>query len=465
MSKNSGKQRATVQAAGSSAPVEAVPMGGGAKLGLLRLAQLQFALALVISLYLAYTSFSNGAVAGCGAGSDCGTVLTSRWAYWFNLPVSAPAAAFYVGLLVTSLFAGSPRRPQVQSRAWTILVGGAFAVLGAALWFIGLQGAIIGSWCPYCVAAHVLGGAGALLVLLAAPFVIRGAGSGEPILFGVNRRAMPAVFGMLTLVPLVFGQYLSQPPSAVVATIASAKPATNPPAATLAVTEAPVKSPTAAPVSVATPAKPSRKYSLHNDRFTIELHEAPMIGRPEAPQIAVALFDYTCAHCRKQHSLLKRVQASLSNDLAIVLVPMPLDKSCNPLLAMTAPDHANACEYARLGMAVWRAKPAALAAYDDWFFEPEKPRPVEEARAKASALTGRADLDAMLADPWIDDWLKLGRDLFKANWDRTGRNFLPMLNVSQVLSSGEIKTDDELYDILEKHVGLKRPATATPASQ
>jgi hypothetical protein len=280
---------------------------------------------------------------------------------------------------------------------------------------------------------------------------------------------MPAVLGMLALVPLVVGQFLSKPPSAVIASLAPVATGTKPAAGP---TASPTLSPrsnnaTVAPATNAAPppAKPSRKLELHAGRFSFELYDAPMLGRPDAPHVAVSLFDYTCAHCRVQHPLLKRVQASLSNDLAIVLLPMPLDKACNPLLAATGPDHVNACEYARIGMAVWRAKPSALATYEEWFFEPTKPRPVAEVRAKAIELTGRPDLDAVMTDPWIDEWLKLGRDLFKANWDRTGRNFLPMLNVGAVLSSGKLESDDELYGILEQHVGLKRPSPAGPAAQ
>lgn len=470
MSKKSGSQPAPGNPASRTATADpAIPPGGGARMGLLRGAQVMIALALGITLYLAYTSVVNGSVAGCGAGSDCNAVLTSRWAYWFNVPVSTPAALFYVGVLIASALTSPARSPRAQARAWTLLIAGAFGLLGAALWFVGLQGAIIGSWCPYCLAAHLLGGTGALLVLLAAPFVIRGRDGTEPLLFGVSQRAMPAVLGMLTLVPLVVGQFLSKPPSAALATVAPAT-AGKPPSEAPASSKAPPPATNSAAAMLATnpasaPAKPSRKLELHAGRFSFELYDAPMFGQPTAPHVAVSLFDYTCAHCRVQHPLLKRVQATFSNDLAIVLLPMPLDKACNPLLAATGPEHVNACEYARIGMAVWRAKPAALAAYEEWFFEPTKPRPVAEARAKAIELTGRPDLDTVMADPWIDDWLKLGRDVFKANWDRTGRNFLPMLNVGAVLSSGKLESDDELYGILEQHVGLKRPASAGPGAQ
>lgn len=440
-------------------PEESIPEGGGPKWGLLRLAQVLFTVALGISLYLAHTSLTNGSVAGCGAGSDCSTVLTSRWAYWFGLPVSVPASVFYVLILIASFLTAPSRTPADQGRAWTFLIGGAFAILAAALWFIGLQGAIIGHWCRYCLTAHALGATGSVLVLIAAPFVIRGPEGSAPLLFGVNRRASPAIFGILALIPLVVGQYLSKPPEAALATLpegnAVAVASTNQPS-----TPAVAKSNEV--VAAAPAAKPSRPFSLHNGRFNFDVYEAPLIGQPDATHVIVALFDYTCSHCRREHFILKRVQAVFGKELAIALIPMPLDKTCNPLLTATAPDHVNACVYARIGMAVWRAKPEIYGKYEEWFYETERPRSLEEVKAKAIELTGSTDFDAAMADPWIDKWLKLGRDVFKANWDASGRSYLPMLNVGQVLSSGELKGDDELYNILEKHLGLKRPTASAP---
>ena len=56
------------------------------------LAGLLFLLALLGSSYLAWAAFSDSPIAGCGTGSGCDKVMGSRWAYWLNIPVSAPAA-------------------------------------------------------------------------------------------------------------------------------------------------------------------------------------------------------------------------------------------------------------------------------------------------------------------------------------------------------------------------------------
>lgn len=409
------------------------PPATDSRTDLLWLARLQLTLALGISSYLAYTSLTSGAVSGCGPGSDCGPVLASRWAYWFNLPVSVPAVVFYVLLLIASFLASPVRPAAVQRAVWMGLIAGAFVVLGAGLWFVGLQGAILGSWCPWCMGAHFLGSIGAVLILVAAPHQIRSPGAVN-VPFGVLQRVWPAALGIAGLVPLVAGQIVSQPPEASVTSLGG---------------------------EPSVPAPQSRVFPVHQGRFPIDLYEAPLIGRPGAPTVIVSLFDYTCSHCRRQHAMLKRVQKIFADELAVVLVPMPLDSNCNPLLNTTGADHVNACEYARIGMAVWRARPEVFADYEDWFFEPEKPRPLGEVLARAIDLTGRPDLQEVAREPWIDAYLKTGVGIFTENWQRTGRNILPMLMVGTALSSGKIDSDSELLRILEDNVGLKRSAPAS----
>src|SRR3954451_3235367 len=60
------------------------------------------AMAVGVDLYLAWVSLTGGTVAGCGPTSNCHSVLSSRWAYWFGIPVSLAALFVYLSLLVTT---------------------------------------------------------------------------------------------------------------------------------------------------------------------------------------------------------------------------------------------------------------------------------------------------------------------------------------------------------------------------
>ncbi|GEM_PF-343992 len=465
---------APAESAGGSGS-QTIPPGGGPKLALLRIAQLLFTFALIISAYLAYTSLSAGQLAGCGAGSDCSDVLTSRWAYWFKLPVSVPAVGFYL-LILTASFIASPRQSVAnQRRGWTVLITGAFAVLGAALWFIGLQGAIIGSWCKYCMTAHALGATGAVLLLMAAPFVIRHGGE-KPSLFGVSQRAWPAVMGMLALVPLVLGQYLSTPPSMTV--VKTDGPTTQVAAPNIASgapepesaepTEPAEATASAEPIESVKPVEKSRMFSLFDNKYQFDLYSVPLLGNPEAPHVIVSLFDYTCSHCRSTHERLLSVQNLYSNELAIILMPMPLDSSCNPLVKQTPHDHVNACQYARIGLGVFKAKEEVFQDYENWFFETPRPRPLAEVHQKAAQLSGRADFDSVLKEPGIEAWIQLGVQVFDANYKQTKQGILPMIMVGQAVMAGEVRSDEELINVLVNNLGMERRTgganTAAPAA-
>src|SRR5687768_17492254 len=62
------------------------------------------AVAVLLAAYLTWVSVRQaGTPAGCGADSGCARVLASRWSRWFDVPVGAPAAAVYLGILVAAL--------------------------------------------------------------------------------------------------------------------------------------------------------------------------------------------------------------------------------------------------------------------------------------------------------------------------------------------------------------------------
>ena len=107
------------------------------------------ALGLALSAYLGWHSLMGGAVIGCGGGSSCDHVLSSRWsAVGGVLPVSGLAAGAYLAMLVASFFIGPSTAPADRRFAWgaiLVLVG---AAAGSAVWFIIVQKWLIGAFLP-----------------------------------------------------------------------------------------------------------------------------------------------------------------------------------------------------------------------------------------------------------------------------------------------------------------------------
>src|SRR4051812_10798877 len=162
------------------------------------------ALALALSAYLGWHYLMGGSVIGCGGGSPCEQVLSSRWsAVGGILPVSGLAAGTYLAMLVASLLIGPATAAPDRRLAWgamLILVG---AAAGSAVWFAIVQKWIISAFCPYCMAAHITGLLLAALVIWRAPMQV---GSWSAI-------GLPAI-GLVLAGALAASQVAFAPPAA-----------------------------------------------------------------------------------------------------------------------------------------------------------------------------------------------------------------------------------------------------------
>ena len=201
-----------------------------------------------------------------------------------------------------------------------------------------------------------------------------------------------------------------------------------------------------------------RLLSLYSNQFLLKLDAVPMMGSPDASTVIVSLFDYMCPHCRSLHPILQETQRQFSNRLGIVCLPMPISADCNPFLPPNVHSVSNSCEYARLGLAVWRAKPSAHRQFDDWMFESDWPAPLEQARAYAAQLVGGDKLQAALADPWLHEQILTDCRLHSTNLTTSGEGGLPQLIIGGIISSGPLNSVEHLTILLNHYLGLTPPA-------
>ncbi len=398
-----------------------------------------------LSAYLLTGSLLGRGVLGCGPASGCDAVLNSRWAYWLGIPVSLGAVATYLFVLGAMLRMRSRLRGGGAVWIWPALRVVSWLILGAALWFVGLQVAVIGAFCPYCMTAHMCGAIMALIILCRGGAGERGEGMPTPRLGETRggRRGAELLLAILGIVILIGGQLAYEPKTYRVAETGGAvvrKEAESRPA---------VAQSAGNPVA----ALPRRTLSLYDGLFELDLRQVPLFGSPDAPHVIVSIFDYTCRHCRAIHAPLLEAQRRFSNELAIVSLPMPLDPECNRLLKRPIAEHTNACAYARLGLAVWRVAPEKLRAFDDWIFTPTRPVPPEVAARYAMELT-RTNVAAQAAqDDWVHQQLELNIRLYETNHFRFRRDTLPQLLIGSNIISGTFREAD-LYRMLASSFGL-----------
>ena len=450
----------------------------------LNVARALLLVALGVSAYLAWTSITHGALAGCGPESDCDRVLQSRWSRWFGVPVSAFAVLVDVLALWGTFSIGAGVPSEARRRGEFLAALGLMLILGAGAWFITLQLAAVGI-CPYCMTAHGAGVVGALVLLFA---VKRGATVVG--LFGRTGGVAAAA-----LVVLIAGQILQKPPpgreSKIVVTSAhlpfvmpatqtvatpqavAATPSTQqvvfPPAVTAlktnpAVAQTPAVSNTPPPAATNAPRQTytpdmgpvsamMQPFKFYEGLFALDLRDVPVIGAPTNARVIVSLFDYACHHCRAMHPLIHEVQRAFSNDLVVISLPMPLDGKCNRTVTRTPRAHTNSCAYAHLGLAVWRADRAKHAEFDEWLMTGPEPPSVAVAMSRAVSLVGNNALAAAVRDPWVERLLQFDIAIYEVAY-RSGHGSMPQLIVGATVSEGT-RSREEVLKMLADNLGLK----------
>ena len=430
--------------------------------GLMRAIRLFTLVAMGISAYLAWISYTGGRAVGCGPESGCDKVLQSRWAYWFEAPVSLFALAVYSLILGISFRLHQRPSPEVQRMAWAWLVACALIVAGAALWFTGLQIFSLKALCPYCMAAHASGFVMAVLLLVSAPFRSAPAKpwESEKQVYVTPRTVRKVVLiAVVALAGFVGGQLAqTHKPANKMIKIPPMPGGTNMPASTQG---ASATNPPAAPEARRAATQEmtvsgKRMFPIHGGRFQLDLYAVPVMAAPTNAQVAVSLFDYTCHHCRSMHSLLVEAQRQFSNSLVIVSLPMPLDPGCNPTLQRHYPPHTNACEYAKVGLAVWRADRAKHHEFDQWLMAGEKPPPISETKQHAAQLVGAEAFDRAMREPWVEEQLKINVAIYEVAY-RAGQGSMPQLIVGQSVAVGSYLMSD-LIKVLADNLGLALPA-------
>ncbi len=438
-----------------------------------------FTIALLLSGYLAISSLQGGTVAGCGPESSCDAILKSRWAYWFGLPVSVYSALFYIAALVL-LWAPGPWSSKPAFRA-TALMTVVFLIPGAAFWFIGIQWLEFDGFCQYCMATHAVGIIGAILLwrYLRTPQMRSKSPAWTPALGGL--------IGMTFVLALASGQMLGPAPSTAavmvgvdIADSEGAGEDTNDPKQTSQNTNQQEPTETGSQdktgktnteennqaaadsskeETVSETAKPKLKapwerrerlvIRLHRGQIELPVDELPKMGNPDAERWVISLFDYTCKHCREMHHDLELALERYGDQIGILSLPTPLDANCNPMMQRTPKAHENACDYARLGLAVWRAKPDKFLEFDEYLFKPETPPTLSRATSFAAQLIGTENLKSVLKDPWINQQIQEDISLLKLNYEATGKGQMPQLLIGNALTAGTLKSVDRLYELVE----------------
>lgn len=323
-------------------------------------------------------------VPGCGGPDGCGAVLDSRWSQWFSVPVTLLAATLWAAVLMLTL----PRVHHSLGRTADQLLTASGALLTAgALWFGSLL-LVVGMPCLWCLALHGTG-------LAVGGFILYSAWRAERI----GGRGLLAVAGQAAvagLALLVVGQVFGTPPDThlLTSTLPASPPSLN--------QDFPGRSAGGQEDGDWHSHSQSPEVSYFDGTLNYRLFDQPFIGSSRARHILAEFYDYTCPACRSLHRELKKLQSAAPGHYAVILLPVPLSRKCNPGLPDTATSHPEACELAALALAFWRAAPRQFASFHDFLMTSHQPLTLELARAEARRLAPAVDLSSKELTDWSE---------------------------------------------------------------
>ncbi|MGB2402040.1 MAG: vitamin K epoxide reductase family protein [Akkermansiaceae bacterium] len=378
--------------------------------------------ALLLSLWLTIQKWTGNidGLVGCGSGSGCSNVLGSKWSMVMGyIPVSFFSCLLYLAMIISLWMRGD----------WVIWLRCLFAwmLLAAAVWFIGLQFFILHMICPYCMVMHGLGIGIGLIALVAT------SGSQYPR-YGLLRTLLPALVlvGILALV-----QHYGPAPD----THRLEKSSTDM-----------LKSFNSASTDIHAAAT-GRLVSFMGDAKSYRVESLPHLGSSDAKHVIVKYFDYTCEACLETHDYLDTLMMKYPDQFAVIVLAVPLERSCNLHMPVGLKDHPNACKLARLSLRVWKAQPEVFAEFHRHLFDCCR-QPYEVAEAIAYSLVDPDKLNAV-DGPWVEavlqqnitDYASLARDT----------PVLPKLLIKgSVLLNGKTKDSETLEHLLRKQLLLER---------
>ncbi len=319
---------------------------------------------LVINGLLVFQSLSGDSIVGCGGDSSCHDVLNSRWSSLLGIPVAILGFLLYLVFLIA-----------LYRKNLLVLYICLGLILGAVAWFVFVQTVIIGRFCLWCMAAHGVG----VIIFCLTLWREKRQGNGMPaIQIGGSFAAMSSVvIGLMQF----FGPL---PVTHRVEDVRGEKDSRS--------------------VSIHA-REEGRKVAFDSGRMIYNVKTLPHMGKSDAKHVLVEYFDFQCSSCRIMRRYLMSLVEKYPEDICVILLPVPLDRGCNPQLPPRVEGYDGSCEITRIALAVWQLDPEIYRDIHQKFLA-ENSLTSSQAMDIACEKISRSQLDEAIRDPWIDELIR-----------------------------------------------------------
>jgi hypothetical protein len=293
-------------------------------------------------------------------------------------------------------------------------------LIGVAAWFGWVQAVLLGRYCPWCMTAHAIGVA------------VAGLGLWRQVLADHTGAVGMKAGVSATCAMLGLGLMQSYGPGVAAYRLDDFK--------SLATTQ----------FSGIYSRGDGRKAVFAEGRRTYNVEAMPHMGRADAKCVLVEYLDYNCPSCQIMGGFLGALLAKHPADICVIILPVPMERSCNVSLGEGDQEFAGSCRLSKLALALWRTHPEAFAKFHQALLDGST---TAAATAMAQQILSPEALAAALKDPWIEELTKANIHDCVAISTRSKK--LPKLLISGArmlhgLPSGEA----EFIRVMERELGL-----------
>ena len=197
-----------------------------------------------------------------------------------------------------------------------------------------------------------------------------------------------------------------------------------------------------------------KRVATFGGRFQLDTQKWPIVGDPDAPQVIVEMFDYTCPYCRANHRWVHEALERGKSNVAVLELAVPINHECNSTVQFTDPAHQDACRLARLSVAVWLANPKKFTEFHDWLFSGNQVPTARDATLKAESLIGKENLDKVLRTSTPQEYVAKQVELYKL----VGAGKVPKLLFTSAMVTGDVGSADRILQMAaESQKASSRP--------
>jgi uncharacterized membrane protein len=206
--------------------------------------------------------------------------------------------------------------------------------------------------------------------------------------------------------------------------------------------------------------KRERLVKFLGGKLTLDVYKHPLIGSPEAQHVMIEMISYDCPHCRKMHRIVEKGLARYGNQVAIIIMPIPLEQGCNKLVTDAAASHRGACVTARLAIGIATIRPPQFAKFHNWLMagKEDKPPVLEKILPKAYEMVDRNRLRSFIRDEPVNKQIAQYVDLYSRLSKAPGRKRdfgLPVQILGDKVMSGTVEKDEDVFKAWEEHLGVE----------